>query len=475
MFTLDPQQPATDQIVSQMLAAIDSGRLGDGARLPSVRQLAAQLEVSVFTVVNAYDRLLARGCIRSRVGAGYFVCRRPGMGAPALVAAETPTLPNTPLGLVQGVLGGNPFSVPAGSGFLPEAWLEDTLAPAVITRALRRHRFATQPAPAQGHPAVREQIALRLAQQQVQLPAAQLLTTQGATQAFDLVLRASVRPGDCVLVEDPGYFMIHAQLRAMGAKVLAVPRRADGPDLDVLDALAREHRPRLLFTQTLLHNPTGGCTSPQVAHRLLLLAERHDFWVLEDDVYGELASQPGMRLVQIDGLQRVLYVGSFSKTLNPGLRLGYIAAPTDWLPRLLEHKVMSTLSGSALNEAVITDILESGRYRRHTEQLRERLARARRASVPALQACGIQLEHADGEGIFLWARLPDGLDADQLTRAAAQVGILLAPGTLFSPSGQGQSFLRIHAAYGSDPALLAFLREQAAASQTSGPRLRLAR
>ena len=110
MFTLDPQQPATDQIVSQMLAAIDSGRLGDGARLPSVRQLAAQLEVSVFTVVNAYDRLLARGCIRSRVGAGYFVCRRPGMGAPALVAAETPTLPNTPLGLVQGVLGGNPFS-----------------------------------------------------------------------------------------------------------------------------------------------------------------------------------------------------------------------------------------------------------------------------------------------------------------------------------------------------------------------------
>lgn len=134
---------------------------------------------------------------------------------------------------------------------------------------------------------------------------------------------------------------------------------------------------------------------------------------------------------------------------------------------------MSTLSGSALNEAVITDILESGRYRRHTEQLRERLARARRASMPALQGCGIQLEHADGEGIFLWARLPDGLDADQLTRAAAQAGILLAPGTLFSPSGQGQQFLRIHAAYGSDPALLGFLREQAASP--ASPRLRLAR
>src|SRR5574343_903525 len=108
MFILDPTLPATEQIVNQAQAAIDSGRLGEGARLPSVRQLAARLEVSVFTVVNAYDRLLARGVIRSRVGAGYFVCRRPGIGAPALVAAADPQLlPNTALGLVQGVLGGS--------------------------------------------------------------------------------------------------------------------------------------------------------------------------------------------------------------------------------------------------------------------------------------------------------------------------------------------------------------------------------
>jgi hypothetical protein len=106
--------------------------------------------------------------IRSRVGAGYFVCRRPGIGAPALVAAADPQLlPNTALGLVQGVLGGSRYKVPAGSGFLPEAWLEDTLAPAVLTRALRRQPFASQPAPMQGHPAAREQIALRLEQLQL--------------------------------------------------------------------------------------------------------------------------------------------------------------------------------------------------------------------------------------------------------------------------------------------------------------------
>lgn len=460
MFTLDPTLPATEQIVNQAQAAIDSGRLGEGARLPSVCQLAARLEVSVFTVVNAYDRLLARGVIRSRVGAGYFVCRRPGIGAPALVAAADPQLlPNTALGLVQGVLGGSRYKVPAGSGFLPEAWLEDTLAPAVLTRALRRQPFASQPAPMQGHPAAREQIALRLAQLQLPIPHEQLLITHGATQAFDLVLRACLRPGDSVLVEDPGYFMIHAQLRALGMQVLPVPRRADGPDLDTLEALAREHRPRLLFTQTLLHNPTGGNTSPQVAHRLLMLAERHDFLVLEDDVYGELASQPGMRLAQIDGLNRVFYIGSFSKTLNPGLRLGYVAAPKTWLDKLIELKVMSTLSGSALNEAVITDILESGYYRRHTERLRERLARARRVSIAALTECGVTLPHADGEGVFLWAQLPDGLHADAITRRAADAGILFAPGTLFSPSGGGQQHLRLHAAYASDPAVLACLRE----------------
>jgi DNA-binding transcriptional MocR family regulator len=165
------------------------------------------------------------------------------------------------------------------------------------------------------------------------------MTTFGASQAFDLLARILFSPGDAVLVEDPGYFVLFEQLRAHHVRLIPVPRHSAGPDLAVLEAACRAHRPRALFMQTLLHNPTGSSADAAHCHRILSLAEQFGFAIVEDDVYGDLHQGPAVRLAQIDGLRHVIYVGSFSKLIGPSLRVGYVAADTALIGQLVERKV----------------------------------------------------------------------------------------------------------------------------------------
>jgi DNA-binding transcriptional MocR family regulator len=287
---------------------------------------------------------------------------------------------------------------------------------------------------------------------------ANIVTTFGTSQAFDLLARILFAPGDAVLVEDPGYFVLFEQLRAHHVRLVPVPRRANGPDLDALEAACRAHRPRAFFVQTLLHNPTGTNTEPAVCHRLLSLAETYGFAVIEDDAYGDLYEGPGVRLAQIDGLRHVVYLGSFTKLVGPTLRLGFVAADTRIVAQLLERKVLSVLSGSALLESIVSDVLDSGRFLRHTQLVRARLARMRRDARAALESAGIEFdETGGGEGIFLWGRVPDAVDVEALVRAGRDRSILLANGALFSPERTANQRLRFSAPYSAAPELVRFL------------------
>src|SRR5437879_11892835 len=178
--------------------------------------------------------------------------------------------------------------------------------------------------------------------------------------------------------------------------------------------------------QTLLHNPTGGNADPASCHRVLSLAEQYGFAVVEDDVYGDLYDGPAVRSAQIDGLRHVIYVGSYSKLIGPALRVGFVAADAALVSRIVERKVLSVLSGSALLESFVSEVLDSGRYKRHVEQIRGRLARMRRAARQGLESGGIVFESTVGEGIVLSGRVPDPGPLDTLVRRGCAESSLLS-------------------------------------------------
>src|SRR5215475_7275160 len=402
MFELsrDSTVPLVDQIAERITKLVQHGQLPAGSRLPSIRKLAKLVGASPFTVVDAYDRLVARGVIESRAGRGFFVTPR-RLSAP-LVAIEALDDPGSALALARLCLAPSADIVAAGSGFLPENWLLDGAANGVLTR-LARNRGSQPwlPCPAQGHTELREQIATRLVQQGVAAGAANIVTTYGASQAFDLLARILLAPGDAVLVEDPGYFVLFEQLRAHHVRLIPVPRHADGPDLEALEAACRAHRPRAFFMQTLVHNPTGSSADPAHCHRILSLAEQYGFAVVEDDVYGDLYEGPAVRLAQIDGFRHVIYVGSFTKLIGPSLRVGFIATHPALVAELIQRKVLPVLSGSTLNEAIVAEVLDGGRYRRHLERVRARLARMRADSQRSLGSAGVSFEKDEVAGMFL--------------------------------------------------------------------------
>jgi DNA-binding transcriptional MocR family regulator len=457
--------PLVDQIVERVIDLIRRGQLPDGARVPSIRKLAQLISVSPFTVVDAYDRLVARGVIESRAGRGFFVAKR-RVSMPALPVIEAMPDPGTDaVAFARAQLSDGGNIIAAGSGFLPSSWYAEAMPANVLARVTHARRpQAWLPCPPQGLGELREQLAQRLVQRGIAAGPANIVTTFGASQAFDLLARILFAPGDTVLVEDPGYFVLFEQLRARHVKLIPVPRRSNGPDMEALEAACRTHRPRAFFTQTLLHNPTGSNTEPAACHRLLTLAETYGFVLIEDDVYGELYEGPGVRLAQIDGLRHVIYVGSFTKLIGPALRVGFIAADAGVIAQLVEQKVLAVLSGSALLESLVNEVLDSGRFLRQTELVRGRLARMRRDACAALESAGLSFEDPPGDGIFLWCRVPERVDLDELVRSAREKSILLAKGSLFSPTRMDNKRLRFNVAHSAAPELVRFLTDSVRAA-----------
>ncbi|HET9329395.1 MAG TPA: PLP-dependent aminotransferase family protein, partial [Steroidobacteraceae bacterium] len=237
--TRNSEVPLVDQICERVTQLVRHGQLPAGTRLPSIRRLARQVGASPFTVVDAYDRLVARGLLESRAGRGFFVTQR--RLSPPLVAVEAVgDAGSDALALARLCVSHPADVVAAGSGFLPENWLLEATTSSVLTRLARSRRTRPWvPCPPQGVGELREQIAARLVQHGIAAGAANIVTTYGASQAFDLLARILLAPGDAVLVEDPGYFILFEQLRAHHVHLIPVKRHADGPDLDALEAACR--------------------------------------------------------------------------------------------------------------------------------------------------------------------------------------------------------------------------------------------
>ena len=437
--------PLVEQLVQHCQQLLGNHSLRAGTRMPSVRQLADSAGVSRDTVVQAYDRLVALGLLHSRPGAGFFVSTQRRLHAPS--TPEMPSLSagqafDTPFLLRSMFRSHGQVQFDGSTGLLPQSWMDHDMLNAAV-RAVGRSagmQLLGYGEP-QGYAPLRQQISAMLLAQGLQIdPELELMTVTGVTQGMDLILRSTLRAGDAVLVEDPAWFMVFGLLRALGVQVLPVPRLRDGPDLEVLERLARAHRPKLLITNTVVHNPTGFGLSLPVAYDVLRLAEQHNFLILEDDTYADFVPQP-MRLATLDRLRRVLLIGGFSKTLAGSLRVGYVAAQPERIRALTDAKLLSSLTSPELGERVVHRILADGQYRKHVQRLRERVDTARQRCLKLVENMGLVVHQEPLAGMFIWADA--GRDTEVLARQMAAQGVLLAPGVLFSANQQGSTMLRL--------------------------------
>jgi DNA-binding transcriptional MocR family regulator len=270
------------------------------------------------------------------------------------------------------------------------------------------------------------------------------MLTESGTQAMDILCRFLLEPGDTVLVDDPCYFNFQALLRAHRAKIISVPYTPSGPDIDLFGKALAEHRPRLYITNSAVHNPTGATLSPVTAHKLLKLAEQFALTIIEDDLFADFERVPAPRLAAFDGLERVILIGSFSKTISASVRCGYVAARSEWVEGLIDLKIATAFGGGRLNAELVFAVLRDGGYRKHVDALRNRLAAAMADVASRLKTIGIVPWLMPDAGMMLWCRLPDGVDAADLARAALAENVVLAPGNVFSVSQSAGSFMRFN-------------------------------
>lgn len=453
-----PNGSLVGQLVREIRGRIAARELAPGTKLASIRAQAAARGVSKTTVVEAYGRLAAEGIIESRRGAGFYVAGHP---PPFTLAEAGPRLDREvdPLWVSRQSLEMPEDALKPGCGWLPPSWLPE----AALRRALRTVARGNAAAlidygSPHGLAKLREYLARRLNGFGVPTAPMQILLTDSGTQAVDLLCRFMLEPGDSVLVDDPCYFNFRALLRAHRARVVSVPYTPTGPDIAAFAQVLEKQKPRLYITNCGVHNPTGAYLSPVTAHRVLKLAEQHGVTIIEDDIFADFEAEPSARLAAFDGLERVVQIGSFSKTVSASLRCGYIAAKTDWIEGLTNLKIACSFSSGQLSAELLLAVLQDGSSRRHVETLRGRLADAMSQANTRLRGVGLVPWVMPRAGMYLWCELPEGLDAANIARRALEENIVLAPGNVFSPAQTAGRFLRFNVAQCANLRIFEFLQ-----------------
>lgn len=442
----------TESLTDDIRRKIGSGALAAGERLPSIRRYAALMQVSPSTVVEAYERLAAAGAIRARRGAGFYVCGN--QQVPRSLAESDSHLPPEidPLWVSRQSLDAGDDVLKPGCGWLPDDWMPaEALRKGLRQLARSDASLLVDYGGTRGAAPLRQWLQQRFVRDGLQVPLQQIMLTGSGSQALDLICRFLLRPGDTVLIDDPCYFNFQTQLRLHQASIVGVPYTPTGPDISAFEQVLATHRPRLYITNSALHNPTGASLSPHTAWRMLRAAEAHDLIIVEDDIFADYEPEMSARLAVPDGLERVIRMGSFSKTVSASVRCGYIAARQPWIDGLVDLQIASYFGGpSRFTTELLASVLAGGSYRKHLDEVTRRLARAQREAVAQLTQIGLTPWLIPRGGFYLWCRLPAGIDSTALARRCREQNVILAPGNVFSVSQSAGSFLRFNVAHLSD-------------------------
>jgi DNA-binding transcriptional MocR family regulator len=440
-----------EELAGFITGLVRNGTLPPGSRAPSLRQICKQRRISLTAALQAYRLLEDRGVLEARPQSGYYV--RGGQVSLQLPAATRPPGKATNVALSGVVLelleyAADPRFVPLGcaipsTDLLAAGRLDRFLARAARVKGVEYNTYSSL----KGDLHLRQEIARRALRWGQALPPENIAITCGCTEALTLALKAVTRPGDTVAIESPTYFGLLHTLRALDLKVLELPTdAASGIDLSALErALVGGAITACLFSSSF-NNPLG-CTMPVEKKLAVLdLLSKHDVPLIEDDIYGDIhfGEQRPQPFMALDRTGNTLYCSSFSKTIAPGYRIGWIAAGR-YLPKVLEHKFALTLCGPALPQLALADFLSSGSYDSHLRRIRrvfasnmEHMLRTIQDSFPK----GTRASRPAG-GFVLWVELPKSINTSQLFRAALDNGICFAPGPVFSTTGRYSHCMRI--------------------------------
>lgn len=450
------EQSLTAQLVELITAAIRDGELAADEKLPPTRELAELAGVNHLTAVRAYKQLRELGLVSSQVGRGTFV-RPTALGARSPVA-DSISWQRYALPAADETYGDRVLSemhrqatseglVPLSVGYPSERLFPVAELTAAIAETMRSEPgVALQYSDVQGLPQLADQLAGLSAERGAPEDPDDIVITNGASQGLALACRAVLRPGDAVACEDPSFAAVIRPMRALDVSLVGVPTDADGLDVDALEALVTRREIRLLAIQPRLHNPTGRDLSPERRERVLELARRHGFFVLEDGLYGDLRfdgdDPPPLRA---EAPAHVIYVDSFSKTLSGGLRVGWVAASGPVRDRIVAAKRADDIHTPTLNQLALTRYLATGAYPGQVERARgfyaERLAGMRESIDKHLGPIASYVEPLGGG--HLWLELDLAVDERELADEAIRQGVAYVPGAAMRIESRPELNLRL--------------------------------
>jgi DNA-binding transcriptional MocR family regulator len=445
-----------DQIVETIRRQIENGSLIPGSKLPSIRIAAAEFDASKNTVIDAYERLVVMGLITSRAGSGFKVIERPKAvhGTPPKHVAEAVDVAS----LLRAQLEQS-FRIRVGDGRPPASWTEESEVRKYLGVGGRSLRSSDEGyGSALGYPPLRDLLARELHKKEIAAKPEQILTTFGANHALDMIIRRFLMPSDTVLVDDPGYYPLFAKLKLAQTNIIGVKRTANGPDIEDFSQKVANFRPKIFFTQSLAHNPTGSSTNLPTAHAILNLASQHNLLIVEDEPFIDLPFVKGVSLAALDQLHNVICVRTFAKTLSASLRTGYIAAREDIIASLAEFKMLTSVNSSGHIERLLHNVISEGHYKRHLSRLSRRIEEATETILPNLANAGTTLFCEPTGGYYVYANLPPHVEDIEIAKRGAREGIFIAPGSVFSPDRRSNNnFIRVNVGWAHSKQFYQFL------------------
>ena len=442
-----------ENLAEQIAEMIRSGVLSPGDKAPSVRQASTRFGVSPSTVFQAYYLLESRGLVRARERSGYYVCEN----VQKLLPEPTPTNPavtSTEVAvsdLVFSVLDAVSDSdiAPLGAAF-PASHLFPLQR---LGQSLCRANRGITPASgvknlSPGNEGLRRAIARRYMTAGMSVSADEIIITNGALEGLTLALQTLTKPGDIVAIESPGFYAALQTIQLLNLRAIEIPMNPnEGLDLEVLEDVLEKNNISACWCMTSLQNPLGSTMSQPGKRALVELLGKHNVPLIEDDVYGELYfgntyPQPAK---QFDREGLVVHCGSFSKSLAPGYRIGWVI-PGRYFEEIRRAKLTTSLSASVPAQLAIADYLQRGQYDRHLRKLRNTLEDQQTEMAAAIASYfpkGTKVSRPLG-GYFLWLELPEGIDTMALYQRSLGEGINFAPGPIFSASGEYRNCMRLN-------------------------------
>lgn len=441
------------QCIAQQLAEdIRRGVYRPGERVPSVRKMSRQLSVSHATVLQAYANLEDQGMIRARPQSGFYVHQTPVLTAPTpdIAQVERPKLV-TRSSIINQVLSESRREglIPLGAAvphvdYLPVRALHQQLAKVTRFHSPRAFSYMFSP----GYEPLRRQVAIRMRDAGVVVDSSEIVITHGCVDALQMSLRVLTKPGDLIAAESPTYYGLLQLADLLGLKVIEIPSDPDtGMSLEALQLAAGQWPIKALVLTARLSNPLGVSMPDHRQKQLLSLAARFDIQIVEDDIYGELMFDQGQykALKSNDRDGRVIYCSSFSKTLSPGVRIGWVIAGRRQA-EIERLQTFSTHSACSVTQMGVAAYLENGGYDRHLRAIRQEYRKNLSAFQLAVQRYfpeGTQMTRPKGNFI-LWVSLPVRVNTQDLHVRALERGISIAPGLIFSNTEQFNHCIRLN-------------------------------